>query len=803
MKADLLRRIGAAAMALIFLLLFLNMPEKAGAISNEQSESFADAATTAAEEERNWLQKIGDSINEAMKPVNEIIKAVKDIFTNGVSYILDLTIGSILQGAYNQVAEGMARWVFLTPKLINFAWVKKLWWVCYILGTAALVMGMLFTAWSIVAGKKKRFEQKGREFNPSGMLVTLIVAFIGITFSLFIADTIVTAENKMLNSIASNTLYDQYEKYRDSMAAIGINDNLTREETGFDSFSGDTLCRMAYGLDLNPSQSITGSFIKQSGFSVLIPMSLAMVVLILIGVFGLLRFFVIGILGAASPFWFSYCAFSGDTDPAWGWVNLFARSVALSFFFDIAWLFSVYVNSHVLEEDFYGSGQLAASLLFLLALVIAVKFWFKWVIKAVMNPVKLAGAEARMRWGNASESIGRGMQRMGARYGLYGLGELGYMGGQMAAAGKAHQQIAKEKREDNYDWEKGSVKDRLLDAKQRYENDYVRQYGTGGYMNPKRSSTVENEGTLVQLNAAGFDACQVYNILNKGGLSEVAFKTEGGRVMVDSKYVDKAKQAIQDSFEESNIEDNSIIGDDIGFKIKGIEDTSKIETLLNDNKIQYKELRKDSHSIALDKKQIEQLTDWVKIGKEIHPENFAEQAKYEKYDNLLKKFARDAKGIYNYMLDDGNEYIEAKEMLNKLAVNYKVDSKTNRELWVDNSYRDIFMENLANEDDSKSLDFEESKEYGYFKVNSNDLKGLKDEIDSQFPGSAFIAGSCIAVEKDDGKDERINRLIQAYFKKTPYWEDNKGRYWYKDSSVRRIVPHMTKPERGGRYMGKR
>ncbi|RCX10422.1 hypothetical protein DFR58_12914 [Anaerobacterium chartisolvens] len=789
-------------MALIFLLLFLNMPGKARAISNEQSEAFAATtadADTDDEEERNWFQKIGDSVNEVMKPVNEIIKAVKDILTNGVSYILDLTIGSILQGAYSQVVEGMARWVFLTPKLINFAWVKKLWWVCYILGTVALVMGMLFTAWSIVAGKKKRFEQKGREFNPSGMLVTLIVAFIGITFSLFIADTIITAENKMLNSIASNTLYEQYEKHREGMAAIGINDNLTKEETGFDSFSGDTLCRMAYGLDLNPSQSITGSFIKQSGFSVLIPMSLAMVVLILIGVFGLLRFFVIGILGAASPFWFSYCAFSGDTDPAWGWVNLFARSVALSFFFDMAWLFSVYVNINI-EENFFGSGQLIASLLFLLALVIAIKFWFKWVIKAVMNPVKLAGAEARMRWGSASEGIGRGMQKMGARYGL---GELGYMGGQMAAAGKAYQQIAKETKEDNYDWEKGSVKDRLLDAKQRYENDYVRQYGTEGYMNPKGSVTVENEGTLMQLNAVGLDTGEVYNILNKGGLGEVAFKTEDGRVMVDAEHMEQAKQAVRNSFEEAHIEENSIIGDDIGFKVKGIEDTSKIETLLNDNKIRYKELRKDSHSITLEKKQIEQLIDWVKIGKEIHPENFAEQAKYEKYDSLLKKFVPGAKGIYNYMLDDGNEYIEAKKMLDKLAVDYKVDSKTNSELWVDNSYRDIFMENLANEDDSNSLDFEESKEYVYFKVNSKDLKGLKDEINSQFPDSAFIAGSCIAVEKDDEKDERINRLIQAYFKKTPYWEDNKGRYWYKDSSVRRIVPHMTKPERGGRYMGKR
>ena len=53
------------------------------------------------------------------------------------------------------------------------------------------------------------------------------------------------------------------------MSSIGIEDNLKEENIGFGSFTGDALCRMAYGFDINPSKTITSNFIEESGFSAL------------------------------------------------------------------------------------------------------------------------------------------------------------------------------------------------------------------------------------------------------------------------------------------------------------------------------------------------------------------------------------------------------------------------------------------------------------------------------------------------------------------------------------------------------
>ena len=89
--------------------------------------------------------------------------------------------------------------------------------------------------------------------------------------------------------------------------------------------------------------------------------------------------------------------------------------------------------------------------------------------------------------------------------------------------------------------------------------------------------------------------------------------------------------------------------------------------------------------------------------------------------------------------------------------------------------------------------------------NKNDILGIKDDINKQFPKAQILTEkNKLGIEYDSSEEQRlaINKVIQDYYKKTPYWTDNKGRFLYKDSSIKRIVPHLSEPEKG-RFMGKR
>jgi hypothetical protein len=756
-----------------------------GAKASTNDTKATDPDEQFRSESRSWYQKIGDT-------VSDIVDSIKKIFTKGLSFLIDITIGNILQGFYNKISDGMAKWIFLTPKLIGFPWIKKLWWLCYLLGAIGLVVGLLFTGFSIATGRKKKLEQNGKEFNPSGLLVTLVIAFLGISFSLFAADTIISIENKFIDSLSAGTIYNQYQKNITSMDTIGIEKNLKEENIGFGSFTGDALCRMAYGFDINPSKTITSNFIEESGFSALIPMSIAMTVLSLIGLFGLIRFLVIGILGGAAPFWFSYCSFTGDTDPAWGWVNLFARSVALSIPFDLAWLGAVYVTNNI-TENFFGSGQIIASLLFLIALVIAIKFWFKWVVKAAINPLKLAGAEARMQWGGASQKVGKAVQNIGSRYGLK---ELDYAGGMMLATGETHQEIAKEKKASAYDWDKGSAKDRLQDTRANFEKDYAKHYGTAGFVKSAEQKQVDMEGTLVEINSPAFSNDGIDKILKENNFDGHTIRTEDGRIMIDSDYAEKAEELLHKTFLEKIMEKDSILDNEIGFKLKDITPDSeqKLEKLMTDNEIEYKNI----HTVSPEKSHFEQLKN------ELKPENFTDPERYNQYSNLINRFTTDDKGNFRCKTTNDTEYQQILDMFDSQAVKYE----TKKDIWINNDFKDEFIENIMGTDESNSMDVEDTRRFLFYDLKSRnkyDIDGIREDISKKFPNAQILfEKNKLGVEYDETEEQReeINKIIVDYYKKLPYWSDNKGRYWYKDSTINKVVQHLSKPEKG-RYMGKR
>ncbi|MHB8063256.1 MAG: hypothetical protein ACYDG2_11575 [Ruminiclostridium sp.] len=469
-----------------------------------------------------------------------------------------------------------------------------------------------------------------------------------------------------------------------------------------------------------------------------------------------------------------------------------ARSVGLSFIFDLAWIFAVYVTSHN-TENFFGSGQLIASALFLIALIVAARFWFKWVVKASLSPLKLAGAEARMQWGGASQKIGNTIKKTGSRFGL---NELEHAGGMMMATGETQKEIAKEKKDGSYDWDKGTVKDRLLDSRLKYEKDYSRQYGSAGFINSVEQKEMDMEGTLVEINSAGFENDQIHKILKDNNFEGLTFKTESGKVMIEKEYAQKAEEILQKSFTQDKMQQNVIIDNEIGFKLKNISSDSmtKVEQLIKDNDIKYKNI----HSISPDKSHFEQFKN------EINPDNFSDTEKYNQYSDLLSKFIPNEKGCYSFKTSEEAEYQQILSMLDSQAVNYE----TNKDIWIDNEFKDELLENIMSMDEDSELNVEDTKKFLFFEIdspNKNDILGIKEDINKQFPKADILTQkNKLGIEYDSSEEQRvaINKVIQDYYKKIPYWTDNKGRYLYKDSSVKRIVPHLSKPDKG-RNMGKR
>ncbi len=604
-------------------------PSAAGASGISQAES----------EDRNWFQKIGDGIKE-------ILDNVKTLFKDGLKLLLEKTIGGILESYFILVAGGMSKWVFLTPTLYGFTWIERLWTICYIISIVILVAAVGFTILGTLAGKRQGKSVGGKLFLAVG------IAFAGATLSFLIANVGIVFCNSVANSFAGETLWNQYNTAKSVYMNTPIVENgekLTRETINFENFDGIQLCKMAFSGQLT-SGPFYEVFLSAGG---LIAMILSMIVMGLIGIFGLLRYLTIGVLAACGPIWFSFCGYTGDDTPAWGWFNLFFRTVILSAFFDLAWLFSVGANTNI--QDFMGSQQLISTFLFLIALIIAIWFWFKWVVKAVMQPVTLAGASARESFGNAFEKIGKGVQSTGQRFGIH---QLTAAGNSMQAKGKEHRNIAQEQKEGGRDYSKGKIKDRLKDVNIEAERKLIKHEGVvnSGFVAMDKKN-IEVGGDLREVRVAGMDNDRLHSIL-KDSYGSIMHRDESGKVLIDDKFIDDAKSDIKASFEKDHISKGRG-----GITLKDMENDhlNAIEDKLTKKGVDYKKL--DDGKLFVSNENKEKFMDSIV---EFDEENAREYSDKKNYNSYQVKNQNDLIGITEALeksLPKGSVMIEGKSIL--------------------------------------------------------------------------------------------------------------------------------------------
>ena len=856
---------------------------------------------------------IFDKVGELFDKIGELLTMTKNIFVHGVGWIINILIGSILEGCYKSVVNGMSKWVFLTPLLTDFEWIRNFWWWCFYIATGFTILGILLSTIRILRGDMKNDRVTG-QFDAAKFIIVFLITIAGCYFSLFISNLIISGENMFLNSIASHTLWnnsDVLRQYAESasgekaplplvtvqvknpdgsvstITTFQRNDGtaVTPDNISFNDFDGDTLMRMAYGLALNqgnvtedpsdPDKLYQGcynttyyQFIKstQYGFNGstddngLMMMVIAMIVFILLGLFGLLRFFVVGILGAGSPFWFSYAVFRGDYDPIWGWINLFVRSSILSIFFDLAWIASVYITSNIHSNDFkfLNTGtQLIVSILFALALVVTVLFWFKWVIKAFTQPIQLAGTSVRETVGKASEKLGNSLSEIGGRYGI---SEITRTGARMEAVGKTQQDIAKDIKEDGrYNpFERGAIKDRLMEAKQtadkRLLEREIKASKTRGFEFKELGSANENID-MHKISCAGIKTDELKEALEKKQYQDV-IGTSDGELFVDKDYAHAAEDDLKKMYVEKYMTPYELDSEQ-GTAFTNLDDRlSEIEKFSDDNRIEYKKFYSINSEAKQFKEKLEKIKDLSKSkGKEdelisnfknIATHDFAglegwnNKCHYSAPDNkmadlaekIFKRnevdFKREGK---NFIISEDFETVNSKlgrikernndtvkninklldmsqngtfkysgsdkeEYMSILDTLKSIDGKytANEGLWINNQNKQSFLDKAVVVDEEASHESEDAS--AYVKVimdNIQDVSNLKEIMEGKLPKGAVLESSKQKEIIVDREYVEKVKELKEEYLKLTPYWELNGYYYYRDYRGN-DVKHSTPPK---------
>lgn len=482
--------------------------------------------------------------------------------------ILEKTFGGVFERAFESSSTLVTTWVFQTPLLLNYTWIKTLWWNMYVLSIVLCVIGIAISLFQIVTGKKK----------TKGILKAFLIALVGCSLSLFITDKTIEIKNNFSNSLIKPVLIEEYHDSNNQKAII--DKGLTNEEISFKAFEGKNILKLAFGGDLNDEKKMYKTFTEGDEAGGLLVMIWGMGILWLIGIMGILIYGLLGILGGGSSFWFMLCAYTGDIKPAIGYFNLLIRTLLISVIMNIAWLFSVYINK---SNEFENVGrQLIACILFTLALVIAVVVWLVWVQKAIKDPVNLAGGIVQDKYGEMLDGSGRVLSHLGSSFGIKYLSEKGE---ELQLVGRERKKIGKEMVAGNY---KDLNKDRLDGVREMYRQQKYTNLIKENVIKDFNIGDIDEDVKYNSLGAIGLDNFDIKEVLNQNGLEGSYFTLRSGEIYLKEGTHKQVNSKIQAAFEQKNLIRHRS-GNDKGYILGTTRDeTSKIKNILNKKKADYK-----------------------------------------------------------------------------------------------------------------------------------------------------------------------------------------------------------------------
>lgn len=397
---------------------------------------------------------ISDAFNSIKDGISNTFGGIKTFFEDGVGGVIEKSLGDILESFVNATAID-GKWVFSTPTLVEFDWVKNIWWIMFFISIGSIGIGMGVTMLRILTGKYKG--------NLRTTLFSFLLSSVMLMFSLFIADKMILFGNDLINSFSRNALTAEAQKPENQSSQLLLGE-IDYSKMGFHYFDGKSLVNLSFGVKLTDLDKDEGhmydQFLSKNGGGGALILIWAMLVIGFIGIFGTLRQFVIGLINGLGPIWISIAAWTGNMKPIYGYLNLNIRCIALSFVFDLTWLICTYISNH--STDFAVGRQLGATLLYTIALVVSCYLFGYWIYQAFKSPIDLAGGlvqeKAIKMFTRAYPAVGAAAKILGAAQEIPTNSEEGSSGDDDSPKGS--------KPSDGSGGPKVEIKDRLAPAEQ-------------------------------------------------------------------------------------------------------------------------------------------------------------------------------------------------------------------------------------------------------------------------------------------------------------------------------------------------
>lgn len=534
----------------------------------------ADVGATEEDEEEDEEDEDDDddgwgAVQALLDKLGEIVKGIGRIFTDGVGWLIEITLGKWFESFYIKLASGLSNWLLTTPVLINFEFIMKAWFLLWGCSTILLAIGAGTCVKKLLTGS----------VTAGYILKVLAVGFILSSSALYLADLSAWGQNQVWNIISKQSLEKVFEENETNAAYIGKIDMSTgtrmqvnKEDIKFANVDGDTLFKLAFATDESKRQQVLNGTpfytlflsettaadgtVVESNMSGggLVMMIWIMVLMIILGLFGLVRFYSYTFLALSGTCYVSGATFLGKIEPMVGWANLTFRTLLLQSIIDGAWFIMIVSQDFVRELGF--DPLIFNAVILTVAIALSWYFWCTWLKMSLKTPFTLAGGAVIKSFGTAGAAVGEVLDAVGERYGMEklqdfshslrsGSSKISSKGGELLKSGTkmASKDITgSSSYADNLIKIMGKASD-LIQERTDYNSKEVYKKSEVKTLNEEVSWDALNVTDNAGNNFSVVETREILKHLRHKGFKEDTLKLSGSKFLVSSEH---AKSAIED-----------------------------------------------------------------------------------------------------------------------------------------------------------------------------------------------------------------------------------------------------------------
>jgi len=336
-----------------------------------------------------------EAIREAISKIKALFESIELLFTEGLIGIINRTVGDILNGALSAVTGVFGKVYLVTPSLVSMPFVKKPWSIIVLISIALTGLAIIITVARVLVGDGNG--EKGKKG-----IKALLIAVAFILTTLFLTEASILMQNYVWESIISESMPDLIGEQYSSLYEIPGDMVMKIAYSSYETSIEDLQMLDISDVFLNPQNGSLGGVLG---------LIFSMTLLIITGWLGLFRILILIMEADISPAYLVGGALMGDQRPQAGIANLLFRSITLQSVFVGGWyLMVIFSRDQLWANFFYDIGVSPVLINIIIQLLILVASYFYWLrphIRAVREPLTLAGGEVIKSFGNVMGGISK------------------------------------------------------------------------------------------------------------------------------------------------------------------------------------------------------------------------------------------------------------------------------------------------------------------------------------------------------------------------------------------------------------